>query len=340
MALPLRTHSNDYVFGRGKLYVDLFDANSAPTGERFLGNCPGFTLSVESEQFDHFKSTTGLRSKDLTVTLSVNFGGEILTDDVSAENMALFLGGSTSTVSQSATPVVDESITPILSDREYQLGTTTSNPTGVRSVGSVTVESAEGHDAGAAATTTAYALGDFVQPATPNDRYYMCVAAGTSGGSAPTWPTDGSTVTDGTVTWRDMGTILRVVTTDYTVDAASGRIYIVPGGGLALAIGYAAALASPVDLELYVGYTPTAGSRTRISSGASGSLTGAVRFIADNAAGSNRDLYIASASLAPSGELPLITEDELASFTISIGVNERDSSTPTIIVDGQLVAGA
>ena len=25
MALPLNTHTNSYVFGRGKIYIDLFD---------------------------------------------------------------------------------------------------------------------------------------------------------------------------------------------------------------------------------------------------------------------------------------------------------------------------
>lgn len=335
MALPLRTHVNEYVFGRGRLYVDQFDTSGNPTGERFLGNCPGFTVTVETNEFTHTSSTSGLSTTDLTVNVSVDFGGEITIDDISAENLALFLGGDTSSVTQSASPVADESITPIRSDREYQLGTTTNNPTGVRNVSSVTVESAEGHDASAAATSTAYAVGDFVVPATPNGRYYMAVVAGTSGGSAPTWPTDGTTVTDGGVTWRDMGTILRVVNTDYRVDAASGRIYIIPGGGLATAIGHARALATPVDLELYVGYTPAAETRTRVTSGTAGSVSGAVRFISDNAAGSNRDLYIASATLAPSGELPLITADDIASFTVSLGINTRDTSTPQIIIDGR-----
>ena len=41
----------------------------------------------------------------------------------------------------------------------------------------------------------------------PNGHWYQATVAGTSGSAEPTWPTDGTTVTDGTVTWQDMGTM-------------------------------------------------------------------------------------------------------------------------------------
>jgi len=54
------------------------------------------------------------------------------------------------------------------------------------------------------AASTAYALGDFVVPTAglENGFRYECTTAGTSGGSAPTWPTtEGATVNDNTVVW-------------------------------------------------------------------------------------------------------------------------------------------
>lgn len=78
--------------------------------------------------------------------------------------------------------------------------------------------------------STAYAVGDFVAPTTGNGHYYRCTAAGTSGSSEPTWPTDGTTVTDGGVTWEDYGDLPTLLATVVcadpagTVDSQTGQL--------------------------------------------------------------------------------------------------------------------
>lgn len=83
-----------------------------------------------------------------------------------------------------------------------------------------------------AAISTAYNVGDVVRPSTGNTWLYVCVVAGTSSGTAPTWPTVvGATVTDGSVTWANVGESATVYSsaaaswTSATFSAAYGAIY-------------------------------------------------------------------------------------------------------------------
>ncbi|MGD9788311.1 MAG: type II secretion system protein [Sulfuricellaceae bacterium] len=75
---------------------------------------------------------------------------------------------------------------------------------------------------------TAYSLNTLVRPTTANGHYYLCQSAGTSSTTEPTsWPTDGTTVTDYTVTWKDMGTTMQAAFTlgspgNYNVRATVG----------------------------------------------------------------------------------------------------------------------
>jgi hypothetical protein len=53
--------------------------------------------------------------------------------------------------------------------------------------------------------STASAAGARTFPTTPNSHWYKTTAGGTSGATEPAWPTNGGAVTDGTITWTDMG---------------------------------------------------------------------------------------------------------------------------------------
>lgn len=71
---------------------------------------------------------------------------------------------------------------------------------------------------GAAAVSTVYTVGQVVRPLIANGNLYRCETAGTSGGTAPAWPTTfGATVADGSVTWTNIGTSLVQFTADATV---------------------------------------------------------------------------------------------------------------------------
>jgi hypothetical protein len=251
----------NYVLGKGKVYIDELDGNGNKTGEFFFGNAPGFEVSVESESLDHYSSTGGIREKDEEVTTQVTRSGTITVDDISAKNLALFIVGEISTISQTATPVANEAIT-VKQGLTYQLGTTTNNPAGVRGVGSVVV-----------------------------------------------------TDVAGTTTFD--------VTDDYTVDATLGRITIVAGG----------AIASSASQTIHVDYTPVAQSREQIATGALGSKTVSLRYIADNPKGTNRDLYSPKVTMRPSGALPFIGEEWLSmQFELEF---LSTAATAAIYIDGR-----
>lgn len=263
MTLPLNTHTNEYKFGQGKVYVDLLDDDGNPTGERFLGNCPAFALSVATSKFEHFSSTTAVKKKDLSVVTQVNFTGKIDIDDVTNPNMALFLGGDVTTVTQTTTPITGEHRT-IIKGYEYQLGETAANPAGIRNVSAITVKDTTG--------VTTY-----------------------------------------------------VLDTDYKRDLVSGRVTILA----------ASAIVDGADLQF--GYTPVAGTLQRVTTGENASLIAKIRFKADNTFGEDADVIIPSCTLAANGDLPFITDNDVAKFSLDIGVNEKDSNTPQVIVNGQLV---
>lgn len=130
----------DYVLGRGKLFFDPFTAGTkTKTGQRYLGNTPEFNLTLESEKLDHFNSDEGVRVKDDSALLELNRTGSFSTDNIAAENLALFILGDVSTVTQAAVAVNDEALGAVIPGRYYQLGASTSNPVGVRGVTGVSV---------------------------------------------------------------------------------------------------------------------------------------------------------------------------------------------------------
>ncbi len=117
----------------------------------------------------------------------------------------------------------------------------------------VTVVRAAGSGASAWSASTAYAVGDVVVPSAANDHFYVVEegGAGNSGGSEPTWPTDGGNVSDGTVTWRDAGminvpeTALRVVAGGIKFADEAGLP--TDGAGEVLSISYTSAASDWVE---------------------------------------------------------------------------------------------
>ena len=119
----------------------------------------------------------------------------------------------------------------------------TTNAAGVVTAISGTVAAGgSGYATGTAtfATTQSNTGGQVVVPTVPNGHYYLCTTSGTSGSSQPSWPINGGTVVDGTVTWTDIGgapssvapaiVAVGTVTTGQVVTATPSGSYILGQG--------------------------------------------------------------------------------------------------------------
>lgn len=153
--MALTYSQNKYTIPRGRVFFNPINtATDEYLGELYMGNCPSLGLSIETEKAEHYSSETGLREKDASVVLEVKRTGSLTCDNMSGTNVALFLSGSTGTITQAGASVTDEVI-DVIPGRYYQLGLGVSTPVGARKVSAVVVTNSAG-------TTTCVAGTDYL----------------------------------------------------------------------------------------------------------------------------------------------------------------------------------
>lgn len=130
----------DYVLGKGKLYFDPFaDGTQDLTGERYIGNTPELSTTSDQETLDHYDSDSGLNVKDESVVIESNVTGSYTTDNIDIENVNMFYGGEIENITVAAATGLSETFTA-KKGRWLQLGTSDTNPNGVRNVTTVVVK--------------------------------------------------------------------------------------------------------------------------------------------------------------------------------------------------------
>lgn len=177
-------------------------------------NSTTFELTVEKDEFElpnRGKLGGGMHSKHSRVK-SIGFSATV--HDYSADQLSELLAGKSTTVAAAA--VADE----LMTAREGRLVATASV---ININDAVTIT----QGAGSHATSTDYVVGDWIYNGT---HLYVVTVAGTTGGVAPTFNTDGTDTTDGTVTWADKGVFAAVNGTDFI--ASSAGIQFVTGKGI------------------------------------------------------------------------------------------------------------
>lgn len=248
--------TENYVLGAGEIWLK----KDGESGYRFLGNAPTFNLNITSEKLEHFRSTRGIREKDLTIILSTNRTANIVAEDINLDNLALFFLGETLDVTQAALAAQTETFTDIKVGYRYDVGVTTLRPGGLRKLTTPVLKKG--------ATT---------------------LAAGE----------------------------------DYSIDADRGSFEILAGGSLVDG--------DDVTLE----YGVAANTRKQVISGTD-SVSGAMKFVAHNAAGDNIDYFLPSVEISPNGEYSLISETTLQTLPLTVDVQTK-GNLAAVYLDGQAV---
>lgn len=101
------------------------------------------------------------------------------------------------------------------------------------------------------------------------------------------------------VTIKDAVPTTYAINDDYKLDATTGRIYIVIGGGIA------------DGTVITADYDETTTTWNQLATNENGAKQGALRFVSDNTAGENRDFYYTKVTLKPDGEYSLKSREDI-----------------------------
>lgn len=112
---------------------------------------------------------------------------------------------------------------------------------------------------------------------------------------------------------------------DYIEDLSLARIYIVPGTAGAIADG------TVIEAD----FTESASTWEEISSQDTGIKRGAIRYIADNTFGENRDLYLPDVFLKPSGSLAFKSRDTVQEVSFDISISRPSDGSSAVYLNGR-----
>lgn len=126
----------------------------------------------------------------------------------------------------------------------------------------------------------------------------------------------------GTVVIKD-GVTPQTVDVDYKLDAELGRIYIIPGGGIA------------DTTVLTSDYDTTVVSWDDVATNSSGPRRGALRFTADNPKGANRDLFARNVTMSSNGDMAWKSSDTVQKMTFNVSIQKPADGSPAMHINGR-----
>jgi hypothetical protein len=114
--MPASPNVENYQYGAGACYLKIDDVDVA---FRHVGNVPELTASSEITTLDHKQSMSGLKSTDLEIITEVAKTLNMTMEEVTPENMALFVMGTISTATDGEVRIGGLTKTSMLGDFRF-----------------------------------------------------------------------------------------------------------------------------------------------------------------------------------------------------------------------------
>lgn len=343
---------NNYVVGRGRLFFGQFRKGTRKAqGQLYFGNTPELSTSQDEDTLDHYSSEGGVRVKDASVTLQNDASASFACDNISNENLALWFRGEIIRRIEAGSATASQTVT--LSTTGPDAGDTltidgqaitfvNAEPVGLQvRTGGTLAETATNIvnfvNSTPSLGVTASAVGSVVtlkaiDPGTAGNAITLAknganIAVGGAKLAGGTDVTENMVITRGR--WFQLGqsaetpqgvrhvgsvTLAGVSEDSIIVEEETGRFYVnsdaadvVDGMTVAVTYGIAARLE---EIVIAKGET----------------IEGELLFLANNAAGQNKDYFWPYVKLTPDGDFAL-KGDDWQSMTFSVEILKRDAVT-------------
>jgi len=344
---------NNYVVGRGRLFFGQFTRNTRKArGQLYFGNTPELSTSQDEDTLDHYSSEGGVRVKDASVTLQNDASASFQCDNISNANLALWFRGEVLRRIEAGSTAASGTVTfsnavPADGDNIAINGIEIEFVGGVAAGMAVSIADTLAHQATALANFINENATALKVRATVADKVVTitAVAPGTGGNdvtltkSGANIAVSGAKLAGGTDVvdnltlyrgrWHQLGVtadtpqgvrgvgsveIAGVSADSLIIEEATGRFYVnedaadvADGGVYAVTYGVSAAVE---DVVIAKGET----------------IEGELLFLANNAAGENKDYFWPYVKLTPDGDFSL-KGDDWQNMTFNVEILKRDAIT-------------
>jgi len=213
---------NYYYSGQGSLLIATRDPSTGKPGAfTRVGNVSELKLDIAITKKDHKESESGQRLLDLSLVIDRTATFSMKVQNLMLDNLALGFYGSAAVIAGGTATA--EEVTLFDDSRNILANVNVTTMTTLTSKAAVGITSW--------VATTSTIVGAIKKPTVANNHFYKAtsITTGTTGATEPVFPTNGGTVVDSGVTWKDMGKILLASPADYTLLAQQGVVKTVAG---------------------------------------------------------------------------------------------------------------